>query len=51
MNDELLKAALDALNESIEEGNKVNDELIDSKKSLEKLENIRSTYDLEKPPK
>ncbi len=47
--DQLLKEALAALNESVDEGNKVADELIKSKNSLENLENIRSTYDLEKP--
>ncbi len=49
--DQLLKEALAALNESVEEGNSVDAELNKSKTSLENLENIRSTYDLEKPQK
>ncbi len=49
--DQLLKEALELLNESVEEGKKVNDELIKSKNSLENLENIRSTYDLGNPQK
>ena len=46
--DQLLKDALDALNEALEEDKKVNEELLNSQKSIEALENIRSTYDLDK---
>ena len=46
-----MKDALNALNEALEEDKKVNEELINSQKSIEALESIRSTYDLDKTKK
>ncbi len=49
--DQLLKDALDALNEALEEDKKVNEEITNNQKSIEVLEKIRSTYDLDQSQK
>lgn len=49
--DKLMQDALDALKEALDEEKNVNEEILINDKSIEKLENIRSTYDLEKPKK
>ena len=47
--DQLMKDALNALNEAVEEEKKVTDELSKSEKDIELLEKLRSVYDVKKP--
>jgi len=46
--DKLLQDALNALNEAVEEENKVTEELQRSERDIEQLEKIRSVYDINK---